>query len=45
MTRVKGQYRGLMASGCAAARRERMAIWIVPISKNAGCNRSSIEMT
>jgi hypothetical protein len=33
MTRVKGQYRGLMASGCAAARRERMAIWIVPISR------------
>jgi hypothetical protein len=33
MTRVKGQYRGLMASGCAAARREGMAIWIAPISR------------
>jgi hypothetical protein len=33
MTRLKGQYRGLMASDCAAARRERMAIWIAPISR------------
>jgi hypothetical protein len=29
MTGVKGQYRGLMASGCG----ERMAIWIAPISR------------
>jgi hypothetical protein len=33
MTGVKGQYRGLMACGYAAAQRERMAIWIAAISR------------
>jgi len=52
MTRVKGQYRGLMASAPRRAWRDEGVIWdrddlagANVRAKNASCNRSSIEMT